>query len=171
MAITQLEIMVLGFSACALVTYFLVWYKTQDVKIPTYIDIPHTLTREQIIQLAARSPVATLMVYQFWLHGVAIRAMADNVFPWTPGIKFRLPLVMREYIFLNPHLVGVGGSGALFGGVHVAAWNFAFPTSIECLLWRISATYLVLNSNGSDLHLLVCSALYEKKDPRFGYRG
>lgn len=143
MAITQLEIMILGFSACALVTYFLLWHKPQDVKIPTYIDIPQTLTREQIIQLAARSPVATLMVHQFWLHGVAIRAMADNVFPWTPGIKFQLPLLMEEPIFLNPHLVGIGGGGALFGGIDVAAWNFTFPTYVEKLLWRISASYLL----------------------------
>ena len=142
-AITQLEIMVLGFSACALVTYFLLFYKPQDVKVPTYIDIPNTLTRPQIIQLAARSPVATLMVQQFWLHGVAIRAMADNVFPWTPGIRFQIPHLMKTPIFLNPHLIGIGGGGAIFGGIHVAAWNFTFPTPVERLLWRISATYLV----------------------------
>ena len=143
-AITQLEIMVLGFSACALVTYFLLFYKPQDVKVPTYIDIPHTLTRPQIIQLAARSPVATLMVEQFWLHGVAVRAMADNIFPWTPGIRFKLPSpLMKTPIFLNPHLIGIGGGGALFGGIHVAAWNFSFPTPVERLLWRISAGYLV----------------------------
>lgn len=141
--ITQLEITVLAFAACALLTYFLLWHKPQDVKVPTYIDIPGTLGREQIIQLAARSPVATLMVKQFWLHGVAIRTMADNVFPWTPGIKLRLPYIMKEPVFLNPHFVGLGGGGAIFGGVHCAAWNFQFPTSVERLLWRISGAYLV----------------------------
>ena len=143
LAITQLEIMVLSFSACAIVTYFLLWHKPQDVKTPAYIDIPGTLTREQIVQLAARSPVATLMVRQFWLHGVAIRAMADNIFPWTPGIKFRIPYFMKDHVYLNPHLIGIGGGGALFGGIHVAAWNFTFPTPVERLLWRISAAYLV----------------------------
>ena len=141
-AITQLEIMVLGFSACAIVTYFLLWHKPQDVKVPTYIELSKTLTREQIIQLAARSPVATLMIKQFWLHGVAIRALAGNIFPWTPGIRFRIPYFMKESTFLNPLLFGIGGGGALFGGVHVAAWNFAFPTYVEKLLWRISALYL-----------------------------
>ena len=143
LAITQLEIMVLGFSACAIVTYFLLWHKPQDVKIPTYIDLPHSPTREQIIQLAARSPVATLMAKQFWLHGVAIRAMADNIFPWTPGIRFKIPHLMDDPIYLNPHLIGIGGGGALFGGIHVATWNFVFPTPVERLLWRISAAYLV----------------------------
>ena len=143
LAITQLEIMILGFSACALLIYFLLFHKPQDVKVPIYIDVPGVLTRGQIIQLAARSPVATLMVKQFWLHGVAIRAMANNIFPWTPGIRFQLPYLMKEPVFLNPHLIGIGGGGAIFGGIHVAAWNFAFPTPVERLLWRVSATYLV----------------------------
>lgn len=144
LAISQLEITVLAFSACALVTYLLLWYKPQDVKVPTYVDISSTLTREQIIQLAARSPVSTPMVHQYWLHGVAIRAMADNVFPWSPGIKFKLSYVMKDHIFLNPIFVGIAGGGVIFGGVHFAAWNFTFPTPIETLLWRISCTYLVM---------------------------
>ncbi len=143
LAITQLEITVLALAACALLTYFLLWHKPQDVKVPSYIDIPGTLSREQIVQLAARSPVATLMINQYWLHGVAIRAMADNVFPWTPGIRIYIPYIMWKPIFLNPHFVGLGGGGVLFGGVHFAAWNFQFPTSVERLLWRISCTYLV----------------------------
>ena len=144
LAITQLEITVLGFSSCAVVTYFLLWHKPQDVKVPTYIEVGRTLTREHVIGLAARSPVATLMIKQYWLHGVAIRAMADNVFPWTPGIRFRVPYFMKKSTYLNPHLIGIGGGGAIFGGIHLAAWNFEFPTGVERMLWRVSATYLVV---------------------------
>lgn len=143
LAITQLEISVLALAVCALFTYILLLHKPQDVKVPSYIDIPGTLSREQVIQIAARSPVATLMIDQYWLHGVAIRSMADNVFPWTRGIRIHIPYIMKEAVFLNPHFVGLGGGGALFGGVHLAAWNFRFPTSVERLLWRISCTYLV----------------------------
>ena len=142
LAISQLEITVLAFAACAIVTYFLLWHKPQDVKMPMYIDIPHTLTREQIIQLAARSPVSTLSVHQFWLHGVAIRTMAGSVFPWTPGIRVQL-LGMKKPVFLNQLFVGIGLGGAIFGGIHFAAWNFQFPSEIEAILWRTSCTWLV----------------------------
>ena len=142
LAISQLEITVVAFAACAIVTYSLLWHKPQDVKMPIYIDIPHTLTREQIIQLAARSAVSTLMVHQFWLHGVAIRTMADSVFPWTPGIRVQF-LGMKKPVYVNQFLVGIGLGGVIFGGIHFAAWNFQFPSKIEAILWRCSCTWLV----------------------------
>lgn len=86
LAISLLEITTLAFAVCAIDTYVLLWHKPQDVMTPTYIDATSVLTREQIIGLAARSPVSTLFVKEFWLHGVAIRAMAENNFPWTRGI-------------------------------------------------------------------------------------
>lgn len=109
LAITQLEVSVLALAVCALFTYILLLHKPQDVRVPSYIDIPGTLSREQVIQIAARRPVATLMIDQYWLHGVAIRSMADNVFPWTRGIRIHIPYIMIEAIFLNPHFVGLGG--------------------------------------------------------------
>ncbi|KAK4691569.1 hypothetical protein P7C71_g5456, partial [Lecanoromycetidae sp. Uapishka_2] len=145
LAITQLEITVLAFAACAIVTYFLLLRKPQDVKVPIYIDaIPKVLTREMIIGLAARSAVSTLMVHQYWLHGVAIRAMADSVFPWTPGIKIFVPRLMKEPIYFNPVFLGIGFGGVVFGGIHIAAWDFAFPSAVERLLWQISCSYLVV---------------------------
>lgn len=143
LAISQLEITTFAFAACAIITWILLWHKPQDVKVPTYVDISKTLSREQIIQLAARAPVSTLMVHQFWLHGVAIRTMADNVFPWTPGIKVQIPGIMKEPVFLNNVFVGIGLGGAVFGGVHFVAWDFHFPSSVECLLWRVSCIYLI----------------------------
>ena len=142
LATTLLEITVLAFAACAIVTYILLWHKPQDVKVPIYIDIPTTLDRKQIIKLAARAPVATLLIRDFWLHGVSIRAQADNIFPWTPGIRLRLPFT-KDDVLVSPVVLGIGGGGVLFGAVHFVAWNFTFPTPVERLLWRISCTILV----------------------------
>ncbi|KAI4126517.1 MAG: hypothetical protein LQ338_003707 [Usnochroma carphineum] len=142
LATTLLEVNVLAFAACAIVTYILVWHKPQDVKVPIYIDLPTTLTREQIIKLAARAPVATLMIDHFWLHGVSVRAQSDNVFPWTPGIRLRVPFT-KAPILISPVTLGIGGGGIIFGAVHFVAWNFNFPTPVERLLWSISCTILV----------------------------
>ena len=86
---------------------------------PTYIDATSILTREQVIGLAARSPVSTLFVQEFWLHGVAIRAMADNVFPYTRGIPIRLSR-QKDTLYLNPVFIGIG---------------FAVPSSAPSTSW------------------------------------
>jgi hypothetical protein len=83
------------------------------------------------------------MVHQFWLHGVAIRIMADIIFPWTPGIKVQL-LGMKQPVFLNNVFVCIGLGGANFGGIHIAVWSFRFPTLVEALLWQIACIYLAV---------------------------
>lgn len=142
LAISLLEITTLAFAACAIATYILLWHKPQDVMTPTYIDANSILTREQVIGLAARSPVSTLFVHEFWLHGVAIRAMADSVFPWTRGIPTRLPW-QKDTLYLNPVFIGIGFGGTLFGTIHFIAWNFEFPTPVERILWRMSCCVLI----------------------------
>jgi hypothetical protein len=141
LAITLFEITVLAFAACALLTYLLFWQKPQDVKVPCYIDASNVLTRENVIELAARSHVSSIFAYEFWLHGVVIRGMSDNVFPTSPGIPFKLPW-MKEKAFLNPVILGIGLGGSIFGAIHFAAWNFEFPTPVEQLLWRVSCCIL-----------------------------
>ena len=143
LATTLIEVTVLAFAACAVVTYALLWFKPQDVKVPVYVDAPEVLTREQIIRLAARSPPSSLIVHEFWLHGVAIRAMSGNLFPYSPGIPVRFPW-LRKRVFLSPVVIGIGVGGALFGAIHFIAWNFDFPTSVERTLWRISCIVLVV---------------------------
>ena len=143
LAITLLEVTVLAFAACAMITYIAFWNKPKDVEVPVYIDIPNVLTREQIIGLAARSPVSSIIVHEFWLHGVAIRAIADNIFPTSLGIPLRLPFV-KDTIYVNPGLFGMAFGGSLFGAVHFSAWNFEFPTMVEKIMWRVSCIILVL---------------------------
>lgn len=142
LAISLLEVTTLAFAACAIATYILLWHKPQDVMTPTYIDATNILTREQVIGLAARSPVSTLFVHEFWLHGVAIRAMGENIFPWTRGIPIRLPRQQNTY-YLNPVFIGIGFGGTIFGTVHFIAWNFEFPTPVERISWCTSCCVLV----------------------------
>ncbi|KAL8741254.1 MAG: hypothetical protein Q9190_006122 [Brigantiaea leucoxantha] len=143
MATSSLEITVLALAACSIVTYSLYWHKPQDIQVPIYFDAARLITREDVIQLAARSPVSTLVVRQFWLHGVAIREVSDIVFPWTPGLLIRFP-GMKTPTKVNPVFIGIGGGGALFGAVHFAAWCFHFPSVVERDLWRISCVVLLL---------------------------
>ncbi|MCJ1433703.1 hypothetical protein MMC27_003067 [Xylographa pallens] len=143
LAVTLLEISVLAIAGCAIATYILLWHKPQDVMVPTYIDAAAILTRAQVAELAARSHVSTLMVKEFWLHGVAVRVMADNIFPTTHGLPVRLTPFSDTTLHLNPVIVGFGLGGLIFGAIHLIAWNFHFPTPAEQLLWRVSCLFLL----------------------------
>ncbi|KAI9894515.1 MAG: hypothetical protein M1814_001869 [Vezdaea aestivalis] len=137
LAITLLELTVLAFALTAIIIYITYWHKPQEVKVPTYIRAASLLTREQVIGLAARSPVSSMVASEIWLHGVAIRTMKDTVFPNSPGIAVKLPWRSKPQ-YINAGLTGVGMGGAIFGAVHFVAWQFHFPTPVERLLWRIS---------------------------------
>ena len=69
LAISLLEITTLASAVCAIATYVLLWHKPQDVMTPTYIDATNVLTRDQIIGLAARSPVSILSLKSFGFMG------------------------------------------------------------------------------------------------------
>jgi hypothetical protein len=42
----------------------------------------------------------------------------------------------RAVVYLH---FGVAIGGVIFGAIHIAAWNFDFPTLIEQTLWRIAS--------------------------------
>ncbi len=42
------------------------------------------------------------------------------------------------------NLLGLVLGSLIFGGIHCAAWNFTFPSTIERRLWRITSLYCVV---------------------------
>ena len=107
LGITLLEVTVLAFAATAISTYLVLITKPQDIRLPEYIEATNILTREQIIGLAARSNPSSMAVHEFWLHGVAIRDQADNVFPYSPGIPIPFLTVKRSLVAVKPVVTGL----------------------------------------------------------------
>lgn len=70
----------------------------------------------------------------------------SNGWPWLqPLLTWRSRNVDGE--FLDRHgpvrlLLTLLFLASLYGGIHLALWNYDFPTPVESLLWRISATTL-----------------------------
>lgn len=56
--------------------------------------------------------------------------------------------------------------GLIYGGVHLAAWNYLFPSYVEQLLWRISATVTATAWSGFVVSLWL-SVLLEMGPRRF----
>jgi len=123
--ITQLEIVTMSFSVCSVVTYALIWHKPKDVEVRMSLKASRFPTVDEIIQLAARGPI------RWFLSGKNLIRMHENVIHCQPRGSLR-------YNDLQMFL-GSGAGSLLFGSLHLLAWNFAFPTSIEKLLWRVAA--------------------------------
>lgn len=73
--------------------------------------------------------------------------LATDVAPNWPS-DFYLPGILGELMGMALWL-----SSSMYGGIHIAAWSDFFPTSVERLLWRFSATYIA--SSGA-FWLLLC---------------
>lgn len=55
------------------------------------------------------------------------------------GVVGRLGFIDWRLIVSTPMLLG-----AAYGGIHLSAWNSAFPTEIESLLWKVSCGSIVV---------------------------
>ncbi|KAL7788058.1 hypothetical protein V8C43DRAFT_288209 [Trichoderma afarasin] len=56
-----------------------------------------------------------------------------------PGAPISLDSADEAGIWQMAGVVGVGA--AMFGGIHAVAWNFAFPSTVELILWRCASIY------------------------------
>lgn len=106
-----------------MITYGLYWNKPQRVFTPTiFFDSSSCSeeTREQILNACENGR----------LRG------------------FRSTMEVSEWQVLSGAIAGAIGA-AIFGGIHVLAWNFAFPTTIELICWRCASVYLTIVSLAS----------------------
>jgi len=141
LAVSQLEIAVVAFSACAIIIYILHWKKPKSVLIPCTVltfpgPIPLEITRkESIIEKRA----SNLQEF-FGGAGVVRRSpLQENGRP-IPNDVVPESLARGEdtvYCFF----LGLGLGCSVFGGIHVAAWNFTFPSKVELILWRVTSIY------------------------------
>ncbi|KAL5045595.1 hypothetical protein BDW71DRAFT_208138 [Aspergillus fruticulosus] len=144
--ITPFEFSTLSYVACAIMAYACWWYKPQDMAVP--IAIPLRYTRDAI---PADIRKVTDARPNCWVHRHVIppsegigtgfafigsKYQQGAVDEPASGIKTRgyRGLSLREEWWLNTF---AGFAAFLFCGIHVAAWNFAFPTHAEAIAWRV----------------------------------
>ncbi|KAK7021835.1 hypothetical protein VNI00_017221 [Paramarasmius palmivorus] len=165
LAITELEIVTVGFAILNFGTYFLWWNKPLRVRHPVRVYWRH---REMNIKggEGGEGEGGWLWLGRAMTNVVGYIYNGSNPegrMEWILQITF-LPLVIPWHIFVaclqilqdkdvsklipissrldnNPiHLyITVYGIAALFGAIHCIPWVFQFPTHTEQLLWRLSA--------------------------------
>ena len=165
LGLAQLEIFVLAFAVLALLTYAVYWNKPQNVNAPTVIfmpkfsddvardaDIRESLKaqkydpedrilpckEEWIIDRSRSADYANSGsdTNEKWVHSRFLVKMiqgarVDNMFSHVRAIENTFVLISGLIPFL-------------FGGIHLLAWNFDFPTAAEHIIWRISSVVITI---------------------------
>lgn len=82
-----------------------------------------------------------ILVYVFLFNMIFSDTISDNALH-VP--TFYAPEISKEQ--LNRRIVVVTLWGIVFGGLHVAGWNFTYPTNVEKKLWHVSSLIMALNT-------------------------
>lgn len=141
LAITTLELNALGIVVCSLMSSFSWLHKPADVRIPCPLTCKASFDEiaggrpwknTPLDFIDENGPGWAMNVQPFMNMPVIaqvrpIQRIPNDRFPMNP-YKF------QEYCLCLATL--------LFTGVHVAGWNFSFPTTVERVLWRVASLVL-----------------------------
>lgn len=131
-AISQLEIAVIAFAACAIVIYAMYWSKPKEISTVT-----------TILRYQDRIPNETLQNIDKQTYKLAVGLLASRM---TTERRHgsRIENDMMEHanttvLRMAPYAMIFGAT--IFGGIHIGAWNFEFPSRIDLILWRSASLY------------------------------
>ncbi|GJJ06819.1 hypothetical protein Clacol_001015 [Clathrus columnatus] len=152
--LTEIELIGCAYAALSTGIYFFWWNKPFRVDFPIAIpsSIPHE-ERELVIsrpiipsnvseeeQTARLNPWNTTTVVKF-LDGTVYN---DTLF----GRRVQVPTFysgdIDDYEKDDLNFRAEIANATIFGGIHLFAWNYSFPTRIELWLWRISSLVIVV---------------------------
>jgi hypothetical protein len=132
LVIPQLELAVIAFATCAIIIYGIYWSKPKNVGAATTILQFEGLIPERVLTLInGRRSYMRDMFPLIDLSG------DENGSPIPRDAQEDHHDGLVWYIIMT-----LGAT--IFGGIHVGAWNFIFPTNIEAIFWRVASLYSTL---------------------------
>jgi hypothetical protein len=143
--ISQLEIAVVAFAACAISMYVVNWKRPKGGQVAHKLSCFQQMVPQSIggsIRKRRDGPGYLGTIKHFWLRATSVFYDTFTVKPkWELGSNpvpnsFRS---RRNLGWWRGSKWGATLSLMLFGVVHLAAWNFDFPTKAEMILWRIAS--------------------------------
>ncbi|KAL9944097.1 hypothetical protein D7B24_001977 [Verticillium nonalfalfae] len=141
LAITTLELNTLAIVTCTLMTAFAWLHKPADVRTPFFVS-----TSKHI-----RDIIGT----RSW-RNTPLDFIDENGPGWSMNVQpfMRMPVIPSQRPIqripndrfpMNPYGAQeycVCFATLLFTGLHIAGWNFAFPSQLERILWRVTSLIL-----------------------------
>ncbi|RFU79563.1 hypothetical protein TARUN_2672 [Trichoderma arundinaceum] len=151
---SPLEIAVVAFAVCAVIIYGLYWKKPQRI-----------CATETILQYPQDIPGEVLQALQEKHADDRFLAELFLVRKHVPLPGSRISIASSKRIGSKALLVVSTGTvgAAIFGGIHAAAWNFAFPSTAEKVLWRCASIYSAVSPFYCLLHFAVASGAKSRR--------
>ena len=146
LAISQLEIAVVAFSVCAIIIYGLNWKKPKGVEVPyVLLQYQREIPKQVLRVLQARRYLEGSIftgVADATGEAFGVKALVDRIFGLTKSKELGSPISNDA----GPHfgsrrIEGITIGSILFGALHIAAWNFIFPSRVEQITWWITSLY------------------------------
>jgi hypothetical protein len=152
---SQLELVAAAYAGCSMLTYVLFWFKPKDVGQPRDFPAARYPTAEEILEIAMEGPT-TVFHYRegYWMPNNTVHRIRRSKNQETDTAD-RYPRIT--------FMIGSVTSAIIFGTPHLFAWNFAFPTTVERLIWRIAAVLVVILPVLGLVVDLVFSFFYKRK--------
>lgn len=140
--VSLLELNTFVHTLFALITYMLWWKKPFNVDVPTTIPKPddshvamllegHDPGSESSQYLRREGISKPFLVRLKWCHLFCGTANPFHVDQSDP-IQCHLRVMISSFF------------GALYGVLHISAWYYSFPTQVECVMWRVSVSCIVV---------------------------
>ncbi|KAK4162982.1 hypothetical protein QBC43DRAFT_370969 [Cladorrhinum sp. PSN259] len=156
LGVNPLEISVLAFAASAVMIYALYWQKPHGIRSTITISLSDkgkTSFKSVYSGLLGISEYVSMPLTGFLRTGGPDRIIGDHVRLDTMSFDHNVrigpdvfPLIGRRGFELSVlhFTLSVGALGAaVFGAVHLGAWNFPFPSSADQLIWKTAAIHTV----------------------------
>lgn len=141
LAVSQLEIAVVAFAVCAIIIYAFNWHKPQGVKLPIVIlNYNSTSIPQQIVDIVGRKDNTfknTISQYIEDFQGLGLKELRDHQISNLMGTA----KTSSPWRAITGDALGLSIGSAVFGGVHLLAWNFTFPTRYEQIAWRVTSDF------------------------------
>lgn len=123
--ISQLEVMTAAYAICAIAIYLLQWECPKDVGVPILVPALRRASAEDVLCISQLGRAG-------WWWGGMLRGKSHTIsYLWTPGDS-------------QSHNIGTLIGFIIFGSLHSATWNFAFPTAAEREAWLIASLVITV---------------------------
>ncbi|KFY14856.1 hypothetical protein V492_02376 [Pseudogymnoascus sp. VKM F-4246] len=133
---TTLEVTTAAFAVLALITYSLQWSKPKDVGTPHYIKADRVASVEDIEVILEAEPD---VIYKHTGLCNISNASLPRPIEEERSSGFKSEFTSMVGIFILTNVV----ASAIFGAIHLTAWNFAFPTQNESTFWKASSVLTI----------------------------
>lgn len=161
--LTTLEITTLAYIPCAVFLFYLWWDKPYDVSVPTMLDVSafvsatsfwNQLSWQEVVSNdhnssqnhrpeGERHPITITRYQTYRMTRECWAALRSTLAPIN-----RLGLLSSSVLLI-------------VGGIHLAAWNFSFPSTYEMWAWRAASLTITLSIPLSWLLTRICSSILE----------